>query len=245
MTPASLPWVVAIVLFAYFIRGITGFGSGLIAIPFLAHLLPLKLAVPFILILDFSASTALGGRCHADIQWKEIWPLLPATVVGVLLGVDLLLHIPRSLLLAALGAFILAFGLHNITNRHRNYHSVSRWWALPGGFIAGAVGAMFGTGGAAHIIYLSRRLQDKKTIRATFSGLFILDGSFRLLTFLVAGLLLRAEIGHLLLLGFPPMALGLFLGHHTHSKISHQHMLRLIGLLLALSGASLLWSAWR
>mgnify|MGYP001619021539 FL=1 len=50
---------VAILLLAYFIRGISGFGSGLIAVPLLAHFLPLQFVVPLVLVLDFSASLAL------------------------------------------------------------------------------------------------------------------------------------------------------------------------------------------
>jgi len=240
----SLPWVAAIILFAYCIRGITGFGSGLIAVPLLAHLLPLQLVVPFVLMLDFSASATLGGRFRAHIQWKEIGPLLPAAAAGILLGVGLLLRLPRSSLLTALGAFVLVFGLRNLIKFHGN-RPISRLWALPAGFAAGTIGAMFGTGGPPYIIYLSHRLQDKSAMRATFSGLFILDGGFRLLAFLAAGLLLQAGMGRLLLLGFPLMALGLFLGHRVHGAMSSRHMLRLIGLLLTLTGASLLWSAWR
>ena len=41
-----------ILLCAYFIRGITGFGSGLIAIPLLAHFLPLSFVVPMVLVLS-------------------------------------------------------------------------------------------------------------------------------------------------------------------------------------------------
>ncbi len=51
----------AILLSAYFIRGITGFGSGLISVPLLALFLPLKFVVPLVLLLDFTASVVIGG----------------------------------------------------------------------------------------------------------------------------------------------------------------------------------------
>ena len=38
---------------AYFIRGITGFGSALIAVPLLALSQPLHFAIPLVLALDF------------------------------------------------------------------------------------------------------------------------------------------------------------------------------------------------
>ena len=58
---ADIMLVLCIVLSAYFIRGITGFGSGLIAVPLLALSHPLQFAVPLVLALDFTASVVLGG----------------------------------------------------------------------------------------------------------------------------------------------------------------------------------------
>src|ERR1700712_535143 len=51
---ADTTLVLCIVLSAYFIRGITGFGSGLIAVPLLALSHPLTFAVPLVLALDFT-----------------------------------------------------------------------------------------------------------------------------------------------------------------------------------------------
>lgn len=53
-----------ILLFANFIRAITGFGSGLIAIPLLAHFLPLTFVVPLVLVLDFAGSIVLTRHAH-------------------------------------------------------------------------------------------------------------------------------------------------------------------------------------
>ena len=46
----------SIVLIAYLVRGICGFGSGLIAIPVLSLMFPLKVAVPLVVMLDYLAS---------------------------------------------------------------------------------------------------------------------------------------------------------------------------------------------
>ncbi|MHB9100817.1 MAG: sulfite exporter TauE/SafE family protein [Sulfuricella sp.] len=230
-------------LLAYFIRGITGFGSGLIAVPLLAHFLPLQFVVPFVLVLDFSASIVLGGKTREQIDWNELKPLLPFGAAGVMLGVTLLIHMPREPLLIGLGIFVLIFGIRALLNIHGET-TISRWWAIPAGLTGGTVGALFGTGGPPYIIYLSHRLKDKAKLRATFSGLFTLEGGLRIVTFLAAGLLLQDGIFTALLAALPVMALGLYLGHRVHLGISSRQMLRLVGLLLVGSGLSLLWKAW-
>jgi uncharacterized membrane protein YfcA len=225
------------------LRGITGFGSGLIAIPLLAHFLPLTFVVPLLLVLDFTASIVLSRHTRLQVRWDEIRFLLPASVVGILLGAFLLVNLPREPLLVALGLFVIFFGLRYVFNVHGE-KPVSRWWALPTGLSGGLIGALFGTGGPPFVVYLSHRLHDKTQLRGTLSGLFMLDGALRIITFLFFGLLLQTEMLTALLLALPLMGLGLYLGNRVHLGITHRQQLAIIGGLLLLSGGSLLWKAW-
>lgn len=232
----------AIVLGAYFIRGITGFGSGLIAVPLLALFLPLQTAVPLVLVLDFSASLVMSRKARAHVQWQEIVPLLPTTLLGILVGVTLLVSLPREPLLTALALFVILFGLRYLLNIHGD-RRVSRGWSVPAGLSGGLIGALFGTGGPPYVVYLTHRIQEKSQLRATLSGLFMLDGSIRVVTFLVTGLL-GTHLLPLLFPAMPVMALALYLGHRVHVGISNRQMLILVGALLLLSGGSLLIKAW-
>lgn len=232
-----------IILFAYFIRGITGFGSGLIAIPLLAHFLPLTFVVPLILMVDFAGSIALSYHVHLQVRWSEIRPLLPTSIVGMLVGAVLLVNLPREPLLVGLGLFVIIFGLRYVFNVHSE-KPISRWWSLPTGLSGGLIGAMFGTGGPPYVIYFAHRLHDKAQLRGTLTGLFLLEGALRFIVFMVMGLLLQDGLFTSLLLALPLMALGLYLGNKVHLGITHQQQLAIIGGLLLVSGGSLLWKAW-
>lgn len=243
MTPEHYAYAVAIILFAYFVRGITGFGSGLVAIPLLAHFLPLQFVVPFMLVLDFSASvTLLGKGGLSRVNWTELRPLLPFGLAGVILGVLLLVNLPREPLLIGLGLFVMVFGVRTLLHIHGE-KPISRWWAAPAGLLGGTVGALFGTGGPPYIIYLTHRLREKSEFRSTFSALFMIEGGSRIVAFLVSGLLLQEQMFTALLLALPVMGLGLYGGHHVHLGITQRQLFRAIGLLLLGSGASLIWKA--
>jgi len=231
-----------ILLAAYFIRGITGFGSGLIAVPLLAHFLPLQLVVPMILVTDFSASLGLSTHTRKHARWDEIRPLVPFGLLGVLTGVTLLINLPRAPLLVGLGLFVLLFGARAVLNLHGT-KSVSRYWAIPAGLTGGVVGALFGTGGPPYVVYLNHRLRDKGELRATLTGLFLLDGGVRVVAFTVAGLLLQRELLYSILAALPLVALGLYLGHRVHLGLAPARMQPLLGMLLIVSGTSLLWRA--
>lgn len=211
--------------------------------PLLAHFLPLQFVVPLVLTLDLIAAITLSSNNRQHIVWNEVWPLVPFGTIGVILGVSLLVNLPKQPLLTALGLLVLLFGIRNLLNLQGSKR-IPRWWAAPAGLTGGLVGALFSTGGPPFIIYLSHRLRDKSALRATFSGLFMLEGSLRLVVFAVAGLLFQDGLATALALALPVMAAGLYIGHRMHLGISQQQALALVGLLLAASGLSLIWKAW-
>jgi len=223
---------------AYFIRGITGFGSGLISVPLLALSQPLQFAVPLVLALDFTASLVLGGTNRQKANWAEIKILLPAGMIGACVGAYFLLTLPTTPVLLALGAFTMFFGFRNIFGL-QPVGRLSRAWAIPAGLAGGGAGALFGTGSPPYIMYLTRRLPDKGEVRATFSWLIAIDGGFRLGLFLIAGLLLQPQLQIAYALGLIPMALGLYIGNKVHLDMTSGGMLRVVGTLLVLSGAML------
>jgi len=243
MTPEIYLAAFFILLFAYFLRGITGFGSGLIAIPLLAHFLPLAFVVPMVLVLDFLASVALSRNTKLLVRWDEIRALIPFSIVGLLIGALLLVNLPREPLLLGLALFVIFFGLRYVFNIHSE-RPISRRWSLPTGLCGGLISAMFGTGGPPYVIYLSHRLHDKTQLRGTLSGLFMLEGALRIIIFLFMGLFVQPEMLSTILMSIPLVVIGLVLGHKVHLGISNRQQLAIVGLLLLVSGGSLLWKVW-
>jgi uncharacterized membrane protein YfcA len=230
--------VLCILMSAYFIRGITGFGSGLISVPLLALSQPLQFAIPLVLALDFTASVVLGSTNSKKANWGEIKILLPAGMIGACIGAFALLSLPTQPVLVALGAFTMFFGFRNIFGLQA-VGQLSRAWAIPAGLAGGGAGALFGVGSPPYIIYLTRRLLDKGEVRATFSWLIAIDGGFRLGLFLISGLLLEPKLQVAYVLGLVPMALGLYIGNKVHLDITSEGLLKVVGALLVLSGSML------
>lgn len=244
MTPPDILYAVCVLLLAYFVRGISGFGSGLIAVPLLALRFPLPEVVPFMLISDFSASALVGGITFKHVAWSEIRRLLPLSLIGVVVGTSLLVSLSPTVLLTILALFILAFALRSLLLKPGAFKPVATAWAYPAAFTGGAVGALFGTGGPPYVIYLSHRIEDKSMLRATLSGLFFMEGLIRIVTFLIVGLLHGSEVWLNCLYAAPIILAALYAGSHVHARLSNSQMTQLIGLLLLVSSASLLLKAW-
>ncbi len=228
-----------ILIVAYIIRGIVGFGSGLIAIPLLALFLPLTLVVPIILILDYIASFVVSGLHFKQVQWHEIRWLIPFSIMGVIVGSQLLIGLPAKPMLITLACLIFIFAIRSLFNLHSE-KSISQLWAFPAAFIGGMVGSLFGTGGPAYVIYLNHRMPDKTKLRATLSVIFFLDGSLRIISFFMIGLLLSPFVWWSTLAGLPIMLMSLYIGGHIHTGLNQIQLTRLIGILLLFSSLSLL-----
>jgi uncharacterized membrane protein YfcA len=239
---ADMIMVICVVTSAYFIRGITGFGSALISVPLLALSYPLKFAIPLILALDFTASLALGGLNRKQTAWNEIKILLPAGLIGGAIGVVALLKLPATPVLIALGAFTMFFGFRNVFGLNPA-GQIHQGWALPAGLAGGATGALFGVGSPPYVMYLSRRLADKSQMRATFSWLIAVDGAARLIWFAIAGLLFDTKLLVAYAVCLIPMAFGLYSGNKVHLDMTSGGMLKAVGTLLVLSGALLFLKA--
>lgn len=208
----------ALILFAaYLVRGIAGFGSGLIAIPLLALQHPLALVVPLVVLLDWLGSASQGLAHREAVAWPELLPLLPFTLLGVALGLLVFDTVAPAGLNRAFGVFILVFAVYQLLPlpplRGR------RVWSVPTGFLGGLVGTLFGTGGPFYMIYLTLRGLDKLPLRASFAAFFLVDGGIRLGGFLLVGMLDPGAL-RTLAVWLPPAALGLFIGGRVHVALS-------------------------
>ena len=184
---------VLIVLAAYALFAITGFGSALLSIPLLAHFFPLETVVPLILLLDFWAALTIGLRARREVDAAEVKSVLPGVAAGAAAGVLLLANLPGDRLLVALGIFISAYGIYGLAGV-RPIPAAPRALALPVGFLGGMLGALFGVGGPIYVAYFGSRLRDPVRLRATLSVVFATSTGLRIVLFLLSGLLLDLRL---------------------------------------------------
>lgn len=230
-----------VIVTAYIIFAISGFGSTLIAVPLLAHLFPLKFVIPMVVLLDCLGAISMGLKLRADVRKAELAPLLPFLVVGLIVGAFLLLKLPTEVLLGALGVCVLVYGGLYATGRQPRFR-VSRWAAPPVGVFAGITSAAFGIGGPIYVMYLTARGATPEQVRATVPVIFIFTTIGRIIIFAAAGLF-KTQVLLTAAALLPIMVLGMWIGHHLHLNMSREQVVRLMGILLVMSGASLLIKA--
>jgi uncharacterized protein len=237
LAPGTAAYSALVVFVAYLIRGIAGFGSGLIAVPLLSLVAPVAAVVPLVVTLDYVGSASQGIKNAERIAWRVQALLIPFMLVGIALGLVLLQATTPVLLTRALGVFVITFALYQWLPFPAL--SGSRILAAGGGVLGGLVGTLFGTGGPFYVVYLRLRDLDKAVFRATFATNFLIDGGIRLIAYGVTGLYDRTTL-LAVVCALPVAAVALFLGGRIHTSLSQAAFLRLISLLLFASGLVLL-----
>lgn len=229
----------AVVFAGYVIFGVTGFGASPITIPLLAHFLPLTLVLALASILDLASGLALGVHTRRQADRRELLVLVPFTLAGLVLGVTLLVNLPRDVTLRALGVFVCLYALY-AGSRRAPLPRVRRGWAAPAGLVGGVLGALFGMGGPPYVIYLTSRLSDPATQRATIAHMVIVSVGLRVVTFALAGLFFTRDLWGSVAVLLPVAAAGVWLGNRIQTRMPATALTRIIAGVLFVTGASLI-----
>jgi uncharacterized membrane protein YfcA len=227
-----------IITLAYVVFGVTGFGSSMMAMPLLVLILPLRMAVPLMLVFDLVSGLVLGLRNRRHIARGEALRLVPFMVVGMAIGVLALVRVPERLLLLVLGTFIITYAAWSLLAR-RAVRPLAPKWAAPFGVVGGMFTALFGTGGPFYTIYLTRRIDEKVALRATVSGVLFFSALCRLVMFSGAGLYRQPGLP-LLAASLLPFAMGgLYLGNRLHALLPAERLRQAVWGVLIVGGVNL------
>ena len=236
LTINELVLCIVILFVAYVIKGLSGFGSGLVAIPLLAFFLPLPFIVPVLALLSYTGTVYQSVTYRRDVVWRDLWPLLPFSLVGITIALWLLVNADVTVLTFMLGVFIFCYAVYSLLPH--DIKSGSRFWAVPAGGFAGLIGALFGTGGPFYVLYLKMRKVTKQQFRATITMIFLVDGGIRISGYFYSDLF-TIKMLVLALLLLPVLMLAMYVGQHIHIKINDRRFNQVVSTLLLMSGLSL------
>lgn len=239
----------AVVLGAYFVLGVTGFGSALVAVPLLSWRWPLLEVVPVVLTMD-ALGSALHGRLNWKlVQWSEFKSLLPGMLLGVGLGVVLARVLNSQIPLMVLGAYVALVGINALRSVPPKtvdplapvvQHTSANRAGFGVGILVGIIEVMFGTAGPPVVAWLTKRLDNIQNVRATTPVMLV----FASLVALV-GLAFEGRVGNALYWQRLGVLVGLSLlavwaGHVLAHRLPAQRLRQAICGLLVLSGLALI-----
>lgn len=207
-------------MFASLLRGFTGFGFALAAVPLASLALPPRPVVTAALLMQ----TAIGLRdCVAErhlADRRAVLRLTAGAVGGTPLGLWALTALPSTAVRLALGTLVALAVV--VTWRPPPRHWAPRpAWAMLAGFCSGVCNGLAAMSGPPAILYFLAFEPNRIAIRSSLMVFFPLVSLLAVVVAAGAGLVDRTVL-LLAAFGFPIMWVGGRLGAHMFLKSGHR-----------------------
>jgi uncharacterized protein len=227
INPTTL-YLLLIVFFATLVRSTFGFGEGLVALPLLALIIPIKIAAPVVVLLSITVAAVVVVQDWNKIHLSSASWLLASTFIGIPLGVTLLASRHQNFVKAALAIIIILFsGYFLFGKKLPELHSDSRTWMLVCGFFAGVLGGAYGLNGPPLVVYGSMRRWSPQHFRATLQGYFLPASIVGMAGYWLAGLWVPAVTRYYLIslcVAIPTI----FIGRLVNRRLSGDAFLKIV-----------------
>jgi uncharacterized membrane protein YfcA len=233
--------VVAVFFVATLIRSAFGFGEALVAVPLLALVIPVKVAVPSAALVSVTVAAVVVAQDRQHVHLRSALWLVLSTLAGIPIGLVLLRTGSERLVKGGLGVVIAAFAIWSLRRDRVHELTTDRLAWLFGG-IAGILGGAYGMNGPPLVVYGTLRRWSPQRFRATLQGYFLPASSVGLIGYWAAGLW-TASVSAYYLVSLPIVLLAILLGRAANRRFDAQRFFVYIHAGLLASGAGLLLQA--
>lgn len=234
-----------VILFANIIQGITGFAGTILAMPPSLMLVGYDVAKPVLNVLGLLSGIYVFAEQRKKVNWQEVKRIVLVMTVGIFGGIIVkgLFTGQEEILYKLLGVFVILLalqGLYQIAGKKEKKEKPPK----PAGTYAilvsaGIVHGMFVSGGPLLIGYLTRKIKDKVSFRATISTVWIMLNTIIMIDDIRNGLwtisLVKTQI-----ISVPFLLAGMFIGSKLYARMSQKLFMIVTYILLFISGISLL-----
>lgn len=215
--------MVTVVFAGAFVRATFGFGEAVVSMPLLALLpLPLHTAIALVGLAGLTVAVLAVAVLAVTTGWQAVdrpalARLVPATILGIPVGLLLVTVAPTTLVTGLLGGFLVAYGAYSLARPGLGgLHRPA--WALPFGFAAGALGSAYNFNGIPVVVYAGLRRWNPARFRGTMQAHFLVSGALIVTGQALAGFW-DERLWTLYLIALPTIVVATVLGTLVHRRI--------------------------
>ena len=190
LSPIQVALALGVLAVAGLIRGLTGFGLALVAVPFLSMLLSPKIVVPVIILQTVATNIPLVYRVRADVQPGRIAPLVAGAIVGLPLGSALLVWASADTLRVLIGSVVTVFAVALMAGLRVRVRR-ERLAFLPVGFASGVLNGSSSLAGPPVILFFANQNVPPRIFRANIIAYFFAINLVAVTIFALSGLFTR------------------------------------------------------
>ena len=223
-----------IIFIASVVRGFTGFGLALVAVPLIQFFMPVTDTAVFIAMINVIFSLLYFRKSKEIVKDQPLGAMALWTGIGVAAGTVILKFVNPAYIQLIWGVLIIFIVISLVRGLNLNIRSERTALTLSGifgGILAGATGI---TGPPVAII-LSSMKTPKEKFNAIISIFILFAVTYALIFYLITGLI-RKEIILLALCSVPAMLAGIYTGDRLVSHISQRTFTTVVYIVLVIMG---------
>ncbi len=226
-----------IVLVAFTVQTLTGFGGPLIAMPLGIAVIGVATAKPIITLCAWLSALAVAIKNRKDIDWKELLKMSGVMLVFMIAGLWLFKNVHMTYLQVIYGIIVMLIGLKKLF--FPSEKPIPKWLSLVAICFAGVMQGLFVSGGSFLVIYAVSAIPEKQKFRATLSGVWTVVNILLLVSYIVDGSF-TAPVLTTAAWSLIPLAAAVVIGSLLAGKLNQKTFLKVAYVLLVVSGAILL-----
>jgi hypothetical protein len=231
----ALPLIFAL---AFFVFGMTGFGSALVAMPLLSPLLGIEAAAPLFALVALTSEVIMLLRYRQQLNLSAVWRVIAASVVAIPLGITAARELNERLVLFLLGVLVGGYGLYGLISPHMPHIKDLRW-GFGFGFIGGLLSGAYNTGGPPVVIYGNLSRWTPSEFKSNLQSIFVLNSLIVVTAHALSGHYGGGIFEHYVIV-LPAMLIGLVAGWRVEKRVNPAQFRKLVLLLLVVIGVRLI-----
>jgi uncharacterized membrane protein YfcA len=220
-----MPYAFLVILAGVFVaaalRGFTGFGFGLAAVPLLSLALPPTQVVPLVVGLQMVVGGAGLRAAARACDWRAVGLLVPGLLLGIPVGLLVLTALAPDRVRLVIGCVIMGSVLL-IQRGARLPPRPSRALSAGVGLVAGIISGLASMGGPPVVVYLLAAGHTAARMRATMIVYFMLSGCVSMVPMVWRGLITQ-ELLTWAVPAIPVMFAGTALGSWAFHRARPAH----------------------
>jgi uncharacterized membrane protein YfcA len=228
---------------AYFLKGLSGFGPGLLFVPAVGLLFGPRIALVSSAFVDSLVGLGmLLSLQYAQEDWVLIGKMVGFMAMGSVVGSSLAGYAPAAVVLGLIGLFVVVSGVSFVVfdrplpPRWLRGRAMKLWSVcLLGGVTGGLVGIS-----APLIIPVLRPTMDKSCFRRILVAFFLCEGALRLFIYRLVGMW-SMDVFRIAVVASPAVIVGLLIGYRAHVNITERRFNLVVGIVLVLIALRIGW----
>ncbi|MFM7734643.1 MAG: sulfite exporter TauE/SafE family protein [Alphaproteobacteria bacterium] len=229
--PWAAAYAIGVAAAAGLLRGFTGFGFALLAVPALTLVFPPAEVVPCVLLMQLFAGVQLVRATIRWVDWTSAGPMLAAAVLVTPLGTKLLTLVSADATRAGIGLLLLVT-VPVLWRSPARLPRPSLPVRLAVGVASGLLNGATAMSGPPVIAYFLATA-EARVARASMLAYFLLLSLAGVASSTASGLVARSTLLHALVL-VPPLVAGTWLGHRWFELASDETHRRIALVVLAI-----------